>query len=101
LNKYAQFLPVPVQFGTKKESIPDGEDEEGKPRYKSVDVDNIINNTQPIWVKSPTDLKERRLSGFLSRALPVFQKSHCSGSTSTVDYPFKPYGSTLLSQTEE
>src|ERR1043166_9309829 len=26
LNKYAKFLPVPVQFGTKKESEPDGED---------------------------------------------------------------------------
>ncbi|HEX7755974.1 MAG TPA: ATP-binding protein, partial [Niabella sp.] len=34
LNKYAQFLPVPVQFGTKTESEPDGEDEEGKPKYK-------------------------------------------------------------------
>src|SRR6187549_2456555 len=32
LNKYARFLPVPVQFGTKKESIPDGEDEAGKPK---------------------------------------------------------------------
>src|SRR5215831_3994572 len=26
LNKYAKFLPIPVQFGTKKESEPDGED---------------------------------------------------------------------------
>ena len=34
LNKYAKFLPVPVQFGTKTESVPDGEDEEGKPKYK-------------------------------------------------------------------
>ena len=30
LNKYAKFLPVPVQFGTKEESVPDGEDKEGK-----------------------------------------------------------------------
>src|SRR5690606_1588364 len=44
LNKYARFLPVPVRFGTKTESEPDGEDEEGKPKYKSVEVDNIINN---------------------------------------------------------
>ena len=52
LNKYAKFLPVPVQFGTKKESVPDGEDEEGKPKYKTVEVDNIINNTHPIWTKA-------------------------------------------------
>src|SRR5436190_16161012 len=58
LNKYAKFLPVPVQFGTKKESIPDGEDEEGKPKYKTEEVDDIINNTQPIWIKSPTELKD-------------------------------------------
>ena len=48
LDKYAKFLPVPVQFGTKTEREPDGEDEEGKPKYKSVEVDNIINNTNPI-----------------------------------------------------
>ncbi len=35
LNKYAKFLPVPIQFGTKTESLPDGEDAEGKPKYFS------------------------------------------------------------------
>src|SRR6185369_9384588 len=35
LNKYAKFLPVPVQFGTKTESVPDGEDKDKKPKYKS------------------------------------------------------------------
>jgi molecular chaperone HtpG len=58
LNKYAKFLPVPVQFGTKTESIPDGEDEEGKTKHKSIEVDNIINNTNPIWTKAPADLKD-------------------------------------------
>ena len=55
LNKYAKFLPVPVQFGTKTESVPDGEDADGKPKYKDVEVDNIINNTTPIWTKA-TDM---------------------------------------------
>ncbi|HMX77421.1 MAG TPA: ATP-binding protein, partial [Chitinophagaceae bacterium] len=53
LDRYAKFLPVPVQFGTKSESVEDGNDEEGKPKYKTVEVDNIINNTTPIWTKSP------------------------------------------------
>src|SRR6476619_456179 len=41
LSKYAKFLPVPVQFGTKKESVADGEDKDGKPKYKTVEVENI------------------------------------------------------------
>src|SRR5690606_28062842 len=36
LNKYARFLPIPVRFGTTTDSVPDGEDEEGKPDRKSV-----------------------------------------------------------------
>src|SRR3954462_2947286 len=43
LDKYAKFLPIPIQFGTRTESIEDGEDEEGKPKYKSIEVENIIN----------------------------------------------------------
>ena len=58
LDKYAKFLPVPVQFGTKEESVEDGTDEEGKTKYKTVTVDNIINNTNPIWTKAPSDLKD-------------------------------------------
>ena len=45
LDKYCKFLPVPVQFGTKSTSEPDGEDADGKPKYKSIEVPNIINNT--------------------------------------------------------
>ncbi|RZL38825.1 MAG: molecular chaperone HtpG, partial [Pedobacter sp.] len=41
LDKYAKFLPVPIKFGTKTESEEDGEDEEGKKKYKDVVVDNI------------------------------------------------------------
>src|SRR5690606_13770543 len=54
LNKYGRFLPVPIQFGTREEQEKDGEDEAGKPKYKSVTVPNIINDTEPLWTKSPT-----------------------------------------------
>src|SRR6201996_9106094 len=37
LDKYCKFLPVPIKFGTKTEEEPDGEDEEGKPKYTSVE----------------------------------------------------------------
>src|SRR5476651_525469 len=38
LDKYCKFLPVPIKFGTKTESIEDGEDKDGKKQYKSIEV---------------------------------------------------------------
>ena len=51
LDKYSKFMPVPIKFGQKDESVEDGQDEEGKPKYKTVKVDNLINNTAPLWTK--------------------------------------------------
>ncbi len=91
LNKYAKFLPVPVQFGTKKESIPDGEDEEGKPKYKSIEVDNIINNTNPIWTKAPADLKDEDYLSFYRELYP-FAEEPLFWIHLNVDYPFNLTG---------
>ena len=91
LNKYAKFLPVPVQFGTKKESVPDGEDADGKPTYKSVEVDNIINNTSPIWVKAPADLKDEDYLDFYRELYP-FSEEPLFWIHLNVDYPFNLTG---------
>ncbi len=87
LDKYAKFLPVPVQFGTKKESVPDGEDKDGKPKYKSVEVDNIINNTNPIWTKTPTELKDEDYLEFYRELYP-FAEEPLFWIHLNVDYPF-------------
>ncbi len=87
LDKYARFLPVPVQFGTRTESKPDGEDEEGKPKYKSVEVDNIINNTSPIWTKSPSDIKDGDYLAFYRELYP-FSEEPLFWIHLNVDYPF-------------
>ena len=87
LNKYAKFLPVPVQFGTKKESVPDGEDKDGKPQYKSVEVDNIINNTVPIWTKSPAELKDEDYLDFYRELYP-FSEEPLFWIHLNVDHPF-------------
>ena len=58
LNRYCKFLPVKIKFGQKDKSIEDGKDKEGKPKFKTVKEDNIINNPDPIWNKSPKDLKD-------------------------------------------
>jgi molecular chaperone HtpG len=91
LNKYAKFLPVPVQFGTKTESVPDGEDAEGKPKYKSVEVDNIINNTNPIWTKAPADLKDEDYLDFYNELYP-FSEPPLFWIHLNVDYPFNLTG---------
>ena len=54
LEKYCRFLPVEIKFGTKNETEPDGTDEEGKPKNKTVTTDRIINNPSPLWAKTPT-----------------------------------------------
>ncbi len=91
LNKYAKFLPVPVQFGTKKESVPDGEDKDGKPTYKTVDVDNIINNTVPIWTKAPSELRDEDYLDFYRELYP-YSEEPLFWIHLNVDYPFNLTG---------
>jgi molecular chaperone HtpG len=91
LNKYAKFLPVPVQFGTKTESVEDGKDEEGKTKYKSVEVDNIINNTTPIWTKAPAELKDEDYLDFYRELYP-FSEEPLFWIHLNVDYPFNLTG---------
>ncbi|HRX92802.1 MAG TPA: molecular chaperone HtpG [Chitinophagaceae bacterium] len=91
LDKYARFLPIPVQFGTKTESVPDGEDKDGKPKYKSVEVDNIINNTNPIWTKAPSELKDEDYLNFYRELYP-FQEEPLFWIHLNVDYPFNLTG---------
>ncbi|MFD1770698.1 molecular chaperone HtpG [Sphingobacterium suaedae] len=92
LNKYARFLPVPVRFGTKSESEPDGEDEEGKPKYKTVEVDNIINNTSPAWTKAPSELKDEDYLAFYRELYPYSMDEPLFWIHLNVDYPFNLTG---------
>jgi len=91
LNKYCRFLPVPVKFGTREEQQPDGEDSEGKPKYKPVEVDNIINNTQPIWTKAPAELKDEDYLAFYKELYP-FSEDPLFWIHLNVDYPFNLTG---------
>jgi len=91
LNKYCSFLPVPIKFGTKTTSEPDGEDEEGKAKYKSVEVDNIINNTSPAWTKAPADLKDEDYLAFYRELYP-FAEEPLFWIHLNVDYPFNLTG---------
>ena len=91
LKKYCSFLPVPIKFGTKTDYVPDGEDEEGKPKEKTVEVDDIINTTSPIWTKAPSDLTDEDYQNFYRELYPMSEDPlfwiHLN-----VDYPFNLTG---------
>ncbi|WP_205942635.1 molecular chaperone HtpG [Pedobacter psychroterrae] len=91
LDKYGKFLPVPIKFGTKTEQEPDGEDEEGKPKSKSVETDNIINTTNPIWTKAPADLSDEDYLAFYKQLYP-FSEDPLFWIHLNVDYPFNLTG---------
>jgi molecular chaperone HtpG len=87
LDKYAKFLPVPIQFGTRNDTIEDGEDEKGEPKYKTIEVPNIINDTNPIWTKAPSELTDKDYLDFYNQLYPMSDDPlfwiHLN-----VDYPF-------------
>jgi len=91
LDKYCKFLPVPIKFGTRTEQEEDGEDGEGQKKYKSVEVDNIINDTNPIWTKSPSDLKDEDYLAFYRELYP-FTEEPLFWIHLNVDYPFNLTG---------
>ena len=91
LDKYCKFLPVPIKFGTRTEQVEDGVDEEGKPKYKSVEVDNIINDTNPIWTKAPNELKDEDYLNFYKQLYP-FSEDPLFWIHLNVDYPFNLTG---------
>ena len=91
LDKYCKFLPVEIKFGTKDESVEDGKDKDGNPKYKTVKKDNIINNTQPLWTKQPSELKDEDYLNFY-RELHPFSEEPLFWIHLNVDYPFNLTG---------
>ena len=91
LTKYCKFLPVEIKFGQKDESVKDGEDKDGKPKYETVKKDNIINNPTPLWTKSPSDLKDEDYLAFYRELYP-FSEEPLFWIHLNVDYPFNLTG---------
>jgi molecular chaperone HtpG len=83
LKKYCKFLPVPIAFG-KKTEWKDGKSEE-------TDEDNIINETNPIWNRKPTELTDEDYKKFYQELYP-FTDEPMFWIHLNVDYPFKLTG---------
>ena len=83
LNKYCKFMPVPVAFG-KKSEWKDG-------KQVDTDEDNIINNVEPLWTKTPSTLKDEDYKAFYRTLYPM-QDEPLFWIHLNVDYPFNLTG---------
>ena len=93
LNKYNKFMPVPIKFGTKTEKIEQkkGEEvasEDKDETFKTVEVDNIINNPNPAWTKAPTELEDEDYKDFYRELYPMQFEDPLFHIHLNVDYPF-------------
>ncbi|WP_421873742.1 molecular chaperone HtpG [Marinoscillum sp.] len=91
LDKYSKFLPITIRFGEKEQQEEDGEDKDGKKKWKTVKKDNIINNTAPLWTKSPSDLTDDDYKEFYKELYP-FAEEPLFWIHLNVDYPFNLTG---------
>ena len=83
LNKYCKFLPVPIAFG-KKTKWEDGKQVE-------TEEDNLINDTEPLWTKTPSTLKDDDYKKFYQNLYPM-QDEPLFWIHLNVDYPFNLTG---------
>ena len=92
LNKYNKFMPVPIKFGTKEETLPLAEDAAEDAKAETVTVDNIINNPSPAWTKLPTELAEEDYGSFYRELYPMQFEEPLFNIHLNVDYPFNLTG---------
>ena len=92
LTKYNKFMPIPIQFGTKKEALPKPEDaaDDYKPEY--IEVANFINNPNPAWTKQPSELKDEDYKNFYRELYPSQFEEPLFNIHLNVDYPFNLTG---------
>jgi molecular chaperone HtpG len=92
LNKYNKFMPIPIKFGTKTETLPKPEDAPEDYINETVEVDNIINNPNPAWTKQPSELSEEDYKNFYRELYPMQFEEPLFNIHLNVDYPFNLTG---------
>jgi molecular chaperone HtpG len=92
LNKYNKFMPIPIKFGTKKETLPLAEDAPKDAKPEEIEVDNIINITQPAWTKKPNELKDEDYKEFYRQLYPMQWEEPLFHIHLNVDFPFNLTG---------
>ena len=92
LNKYNKFMPIPIKFGTKEETLPLPEGAAEDAKAETITVDNIVNNPNPAWTKNPTDLKDEDYKSFYRELYPMQFEEPLFNIHLNVDYPFNLTG---------
>ena len=92
LVKYNKFMPIPIKFGTKEETLPLEKDAKEGDKPKTKTVDNIINNPNPAWTKQPKDLKDEDYKSFYRELYPMQFEDPLFNIHLNVDYPFNLTG---------
>jgi molecular chaperone HtpG len=88
LEKYCKFLPVEIEFGTRTEYTDETiTKEDGTEEKKAIEVPNVINNPNPAWKKSPSELTDEDYQAFYKEMFPTGEPPlfwvHLN-----IDYPF-------------
>lgn len=84
LKKYCMFLPIPIGFGKEMEWKDD--------KQVETDKDKIINDTNPLWTKTPVDVKEEEYKDFYKKLYPTTFEEPLFNIHLNVDYPFNLTG---------
>lgn len=92
LRKYNKFMPVPIKFGTRTETLPKPEDAPEDYKAEQIEVDNIINNPNPAWTKQPADLTDEDYKQFYHELYPMQFEEPLFNIHLNVDYPFNLTG---------
>lgn len=92
LTKYNKFMPVPIKFGTKTETLPLPEGAAEDAVAETIEVDNIVNNPTPAWTKAPSELKDEDYKAFYHELYPMQFEEPLFNIHLNVDYPFNLTG---------
>ncbi|MEM9866863.1 MAG: molecular chaperone HtpG [Bacteroidota bacterium] len=92
LKKYNKFMPIPIKFGTKTETLPKPEGAKEEDPAPTQEVDDIVNNPTPAWTKPPKDLKDEDYKSFYRELYPMQFEEPLFNIHLNVDYPFNLTG---------
>lgn len=92
LRKYNKFMPIPIKFGMKTETLPKPEGAKEEDPAPTQEVDNIINNPNPAWTKKPADLNDEDYKNFYRELYPMQFEEPLFHIHLNVDYPFNLTG---------
>lgn len=94
LKKYCKFLPIPIRFGDETEHVKkEGEkDKDGHDVYEDIKKPRIINDTNPAWMRKPSELTDKDYLDFYRELYPNNWEEPLFHIHLNVDYPFNLTG---------